>query len=80
MTEKNGVISKWLLGILGAVIVGCTLGWVSWVYGNVETLNVTVKAHEASIAVLQENIKNFSSNQLRTEQKIDKLLDMHLNK
>ena len=78
--EKNGVISTSLMGLLLTVVAGCFIGWVSWVYANIGELQGRAGTNLSNISALQECSKNLLSGQQRIEQKVDKLLDMHLNK
>ena len=61
----NGALTKWLMGILSALIVAAILG-----------LSAKVIAHDTALAVQNEKNLTNSDDHKRIEDKIDRILEI----
>ena len=71
----NGSVSqKWLLGILVSIVLMGSAGWMTYVQGQVTTLQVHQAARGADIEVIREKVKRLEEDVRDANKKLDELL------
>lgn len=85
--EKNGSISKLLLGLVISLVVVCVGAWVNYVYASVSSLqlrdveiSLLVSENAKAISSMRECTRNLENGISRIERKLDQVIDANANR